>query len=688
MQRKRTHTVLLLVVAIVTYVSVIIAILGYSSLRFGGLSKQRTTSAMQSIAVNVEQLLFVMNQYASTFMSAFGTVEVDAEYYSRVILTDDELTEFKQDDLERALCDFVQSSILLKGAFFCFEEGVFSDESYQPYYHVGDSTVRQVSDLFPFTQSDLFASVQEHHHNWWHASKHKTVYNEAVLGCCMPIYVNDTAHFIGVFVMDYSLDSLGAYLRMVRPFPSCELYLLNSLGYIICETDSLYYGQSITNVPDWGTSSFGNQIADFPNLPWQIAMVTPQTDVDAFLRSYLSWVVIISLMGLVLLAGCIYLVIHTVRETTRQQEAMQTELQATATIQRSFLPASLPQLPSVDIDAMLRPAMEVAGDLYEVQHEGDYLYFMVGDVSGKGLQASLMIALVGGMFRMRVHEKHTPAGIMNLMNFAFSERNTEMLFCTVLIGRLHLSSGELMLCNAGHNLPVMNDHFVSLPAGLPVGVDATYVYTDHALQMQADDRIYCYTDGVTEAEDAKHQLFGDDRLLSLCQQHASLSAISQAVDAFAAGYPQSDDITLLTFTYHRLILHSIQDIEHLHPYLYPPTSERSLLPTTYNLLPAMAELAIEEALVNSLTHGKATYVSLLIPHPSPLTPHPSAIIEDDGLPFDPTTYNLQPATCNLQPATCNLSPEPGGHGISLIRQIAKEMKYNRVNNTNVLTLSF
>jgi len=667
MKRPGNHIVSVLLVAILVYISIIIALLGYS-MRFGQrMSKWRTNNTLQTIALNVESVLFVMNQYSSTFLSAFGGVDLDDNGFSRLVLTTDELKAFQEQDSPRLLHDFVQSNQIILGAFFCFEQGVYSDSTYQPYCHRDDTASYRMDDIYPFMQSDLFAEVKQRHHNWWHASRHLTSFNEAVLGCCTPIYLNDTAHFIGTFVMDYSLDSLGSYLRMVRPFPSSEIYVVNSLGYIICQTDSLYYGHPLTDVPDWQNSKYGNAAVAFPTLPWQVAMTTPPADVSAFMRSYLGWIALIALAGLILLSLCIYYAIRLVQRSSRQQQQMASEIHMAATIQRSFLPASLPQIPDVTVDAMLRPAMEVAGDLYEVQHEGEYLYFMVGDVSGKGLQASLMIALVGGMFRMRAREQRTPSNIMNLVNFAFSERNTEMLFCTVLIGRLHLSSGELLLCNAGHNLPVLNDRFVPLSPALPVGVEDNYPYTDYSLQLQACDRFYCYTDGVTEAENAHHQLFGDQRLLSLCQQQATLSAISQAVDDFAGGYPQSDDITLLTFTYHRLVLHSIQDIENLHPYLYPPTSESSSLPS-------MAELAIEEAMVNPLMHGQATWVSLL-----PI--HPVFLITDNGVAFDPTNYNLPPSTCHL-------SPESGGQGIALMRQIAKEITYQRIQDTNVLTLSF
>jgi len=194
-----------------------------------------------------------------------------------------------------------------------------------------------------------------------------------------------------------------------------------------------------------------------------------------------------------------------------------------------------------------------------------------------------------------------------------------------------------------------------------VGVEDNYPYIDYRMQLQACDRFYCYTDGVTEAENVHHQLFGEERLLSLCQQQATLAAISQAVDAFASGYPQSDDITLLTFTYHRLVLHSIQDIHLLHPYLSPSAS-------------GIMELAIEEAIVNPLMHGQASYVSLLINQQS-------AIIADNGIPFDPTVYSLSPVSNNL-------SPESGGQGIALMRQIAKTITYQRIREMNVLTLSF
>jgi len=653
---KRNRAVGVLLIAIAVYVGIIAAMLIYSMMFGRRMSQWRTRNAMEGIAYNVENILYVMNQYSGTFLSAFGDVEMDGDGFSRLVLTDEELWLLQDQDNGRLLHEFVQSSSLIRGAFFCFEAGVYGKDAYQPYCHRDDEQVYEMEDLYPFMESDLFATVKEKKHNWWHASRKKTAFGEQVLGCCTPIYQNDTSHFIGAFVMDYSLDSLGGYLQWARPFPSSEIYVMNSLGYIIGTTDSVYLGKTLAEVEDWRSDKFGTAMTSFPTLPWQMAMTTPREDVAAYLVDFIMKNLFLAFIGLLLLSLCIYYAIRSSRLQAVEQERMHYELQTVATIQRSLLPPSLPQLKELGIEALLQPAKEVAGDLYEVKQEGDYVYFMIGDVSGKGFQASLFMSMVSGMFRMRVREMLRPAEMVNLINKAFSERNPEMLFCTIVVGRLDVVNGELLLCNAGHNLPILDGKLVELPAGIAVGVDEDYRYKEERIWLQAGDRLYCYTDGVTEAENKAHALFGEARLLALCEQGASLGAIRESVEMFANGYAQSDDITMVELTYNKLIVRKIADIELLHEYMLGEENK-------------MAELAVEEAMVNPLMHGKASYVSVLVQGAGVYK------IEDDGVAFDPTQVKVESSPT-----------QEGGQGINLIRQICKQMCYERRGERNILTL--
>ena len=188
------------------------------------------------------------------------------------------------------------------------------------------------------------------------------------------------------------------------------------------------------------------------------------------------------------------------------------------------------------------------------------LYFIVGDVSGKGIPASLVMAVTCRMFRSVASHLDRPEEIMTSLNDSLSEGNESNMFCTAFLGVLDLNTGRLDYCNAGHNPPMVIDRdgkvcAVELVPNLPLGVFEGFPYQGQETSICKGTMLYIYTDGVNEAENRHMEQFGDDRLMSLLKDNA-VCGPDKIVDVtfadiqhHADGANQSDDITVMCIKY-------------------------------------------------------------------------------------------------------------------------------------------
>jgi len=664
MKRLNSPAILAILAAFIMYIGVLGTMYAVSVYRGHNLVQERTRTLMHSIALNIEEVLFTMGNTSTGYLSSWGAIERDKNY-TRLIITEKEKNAFTTEEMSNSIVHFVQAGSCVSGAFFCFEPGVFCEDSFQPFCHIGDTTASKVYEHFQFYDSYLYNEVKKRHTNWWHTSKHLTSYGEAVMSCCTPIYLNDTSHFIGAFVMDYSLDSLNSIMNAIKPYEEAELFIINSLGYVIAQTDTLYYGYYEQDLPIWNKKEYGNEEVEFPYLPWKLRMYTPKELVQNTLISFLNYFILYGFVGLLLIALCLVYAIRAIQKSLKKQNAIENELRMAGHIQRTLLPQDLPQCTNVNCSAFLRPAKDVAGDVYEVQQIGQYIYFMIGDVSGKGLQASMLMAMMNGLFRHEVRRNNLPSDVMKEINQAFVERNPEMLFCTMLIGRIDTESGELRICNAGHNCPILRGQFMSLNPHIALGIVSEVAYQDDIFWLRQGDSILCYTDGVTEAMTKRHQLFGEERLLQLPPK---IEEIVQAIDTFVNGAKQNDDITLLCLEFSSFVAHSIEDTSALRDYL---SKQYKLGGKELGAI----ELPLEEAIVNSLTHGQSTWVNTILEVKEGKVQ--TAEIIDNGIAYDPTQYKDTTDTDRI-----------GGQGILLIRQMTQQVLYRRVGERNHLILKF
>ncbi len=246
---------------------------------------------------------------------------------------------------------------------------------------------------------------------------------------------------------------------------------------------------------------------------------------------------------------------------TAQNEKMRTELQIAHDVQQQMVPNSgvLCRQSGLAVYGMLQPALDVAGDLYDyvfttnywgTQREVPQMYFCIGDVSDKGVPASLMMAITQGLFHHTAEMGAHLVDIVPEINRSLCEHNPHGMFCTFFAACLNLESYELRYINAGHNPIILNGRPLPMDANLPLGIDINRPYPLKSIQVNKGDTLVLYTDGITEAVNEQGQFFGLERLVSAIDNTLSADEITRrildAVTAFRGHAEQNDDMTLLT----------------------------------------------------------------------------------------------------------------------------------------------
>ncbi|MBO6032666.1 MAG: SpoIIE family protein phosphatase [Prevotella sp.] len=259
-------------------------------------------------------------------------------------------------------------------------------------------------------------------------------------------------------------------------------------------------------------------------------------------------------------------------DTTTAKERIESELRIARDIQMSMVPRTFPAFPDrrdIDLHAAIVPAKEVGGDLYDFFLQDDRLYFCVGDVSGKGIPASLTMAVAINLFRTIAKEGFSPEVIATKLNDTMSANNESAVFVTMFIGIIDLKTGNLDYCNCGHNSPVYGERrihtsqtvfrFLDVESNVPIGLWPDYTFVGGHLGDIRGSLLFVYTDGVNEAENRMQEQFGEKRMLRVLREstqpfgertpktrsHFLIDEMKCALDAFVDGAEQSDDLTML-----------------------------------------------------------------------------------------------------------------------------------------------
>ena len=243
-------------------------------------------------------------------------------------------------------------------------------------------------------------------------------------------------------------------------------------------------------------------------------------------------------------------------KTTAAKERIESELRIAREIQMSMVPHEFPQRTDLDIYASMTPAKEVGGDLYDYLLEDEILYFCLGDVSGKGVPASLFMAQTIRLFRALAKQHLMPAAIATQLNNDLTEKNDSGMFVTMFIGQLNLITGQLHFCNAGHNPPVIggDEHqgsFLEMESNAPIGLWPEIDFIGEEIETIKDRPLFIYSDGLNEAENSKQEQFGDDHILDILR-HTKFKDARHVVELMEAEVKRhradaesSDDMTIM-----------------------------------------------------------------------------------------------------------------------------------------------
>lgn len=389
-----------------------------------------------------------------------------------------------------------------------------------------------------------------------------------------------------------------------------------------------------------------------------------------------------------------------IEESTKARERMASQLRIAREIQRSLLPNgnasfSVEGGGSLILSAYQESALEVGGDLYDYVETDGRLYFIIADVSGKGIPASLMMSYVKSLFHFAAQQNMPPADIVARINDNMCADNPNNMFVTMLVGYMQSEEHKMVMANAGHNPAVLCTagvcRYLELPAGLPVGVMPDMPYAETECAIGAGDTLFVYTDGMSEAENPEGVLYGQDRLIeSVGNAVATFSTPSEVVASLAEEIRQysdnvyADDITMLCISMPEtpeLTLHLRYEVAEIDRLLAAVQAEAKRANWSDSLLNNVM-LAAEEAVVNVINYATPANpddtvdFSLLCKDGSV-----EIAVSDSGPEFDP--LRQAPEVDTDLPLE---QRKVGGLGIFLIRNLAESMEYVRKDGRNILKI--
>ena len=537
---------------------------------------------------------------------------------------------------------------------------------------------------------------------------------------------NSKGKIVAVVEADLSLEWLKDIVNEDKIYPSNERFLITGRYNLLAGEDNLLFRRALEYVKK-DSDKNGYETMEDENgrkkllfftpvggkTDWILLNVLDENDVFGKMQRIMRNLLLVAMTGLLLIGFIVWRSkrnLERLRQVNAEKERISSELRVASQIQQSMLPPNYLKKDDLEICGLLVPAREVGGDLFDYFIRDEKLFFCIGDVSGKGTPAAMLMAGTRSFFRAFSAHENNPAHIVHRINESTCQGNDTNMFVTLLIGVLDLPSGHLRYCDAGHDAPVIIHNSSTSKAAepitllsrlecnphLPAGLFDDVKYNVQETFLTPDSTLFLYTDGLTEAKNAGRKQFDLQRIDDVLKKCAErqlgpkdiLDAMTEKVHRFVNDAEQSDDLTLLAIRYTPQRFESTLS-ETLT--LKNDVSEVSVLSSFQKaLLEKMGietslarkiRLAVEEAVVNVIDYaypvGVEGNVEVCMMTDGQCL---KVVISDSGVPFDPTL---------IEDIDISLSAEErqvGGLGIHLLREIMDSVNYEHLNGYNTLTL--
>ena len=660
------------------------------------LSALMIVSLIYYLHIRQEALFVAVKRAEATLENTEKTILIRMGKIETIVNSIQPMVEYALDDPD-AMFDIarhtVESSSRIMGSGIAFKEGYYPEKGrwFEVYvgYQKGDDTLvaRQIGGPnHDYLQKEWFQEGIASQKGIWSDPYYDNAGGMTFLMTYSVPVRDQEGEVVGLIGADVAVDTFVSIIRGIKLYPNSFCTLVAGDGTTLVPPPS--------KTPKGKCHVFSEEI-DGKNL--KLTITIPDADMYKRLRQSTAFFVILALSGILTVFFISYRFVRNLwklNEVRAKEQHIEDELAIARHIQQSLLPSdSLPDIAQkVDISGLQVPAKFVGGDLYDYYIRDNKLIFCIGDVSGKGVPAALLMAIAHSLFRTISAHSYQPDRIMRELNRSISDNNPDIMFITMFLGVLDLETGLVTYCNAGHNPPILLQSeeagYLELADNLLIGVEIDKDYSSRTLQLGNGDTLFLYTDGLTEAENSQKELFGEVRTLEIAQKLCGASAEEQikamqsAVKQFVGEAEQSDDLTLLAIRYlstkeQLTLTNNIQELERLEPFLENFFNRNNLDVT---LLPSV-NLALEEALANVIMYAYPKGVQGEVSLSTNIKGEDILMeIKDKGTPFDP----LQQQEANL-----DLPLEErqiGGLGIHLIKEIMDEVEYACVGGRNVLKM--
>lgn len=565
-------------------------------------SSEKVELAINCIQEYVDGQLQRVEDVAYTLLSStFGKSTRDAE--GNVFVTIDP-THFQQPTEEQVyqyLEQFLNANPHICGAAIGFENFLYQDTKgefgFAAYVtNVSGSIERlNLGEIHDFHQREWYANAATNNKPYWSRPFRETSMGKVVTCFSVPLHGYNN-RIVGVLAVDINTENFREECAKSAPFPNAEVAIVDREFRFVSHPDSNCILRSIheTGIYDSYQADDSMRIkmmngesghytvnagtdhealfsfAPIERTGWMVSIESPREDLYGGVERMKRDTTIIAVVSILLMILCFIIFFRRLQQVSLDKAGMERELRIASAIQMGMLPKlypAFPDRPELDVYGFLKPAKSVGGDLYDYFIRDNKFFCCIGDVSGKGVPASLFMAVVRSLFRnVSLHEDN-PAKILSQLNDALSEGNDHNMFCTMFLGVMDLKTGHVDFCNAGHNAPIirqlgeegkLNVRFTHPKVNLAVGVFPDFPYEKEEIVLKPGEAIFLYTDGVTEAENTSKNLFGDEATLNAlfdARTHGCRTSkefvdhVFTHIQSYAEGTEQSDDITMLVVEY-------------------------------------------------------------------------------------------------------------------------------------------
>lgn len=503
---------------------------------------------------------------------------------SDCLYVNDNGMEFFGKHLQEHLSSFLKVNPYYFSAMFIIEKDsrqpLTKDSYYAPIISVENPTLHDLAKMQDISQSNSIKKCKESRKAMWSLPSERSGVRKKLVTYYVPIFRDSDNSFFGAFVLSINIATIDSELEIYLPYKNhgSEIFLISETNDIISSYPTIYRGSPshalldnshnksrvIINdstkqrkVLEYDKKEYFLYERTLKNSPWKIVIACNSNAVYSDAYRMRNVIYITSLIGMLLmLVSCVVIMIQ-IYHTNREKVEAEKELNMASKVQMSMLRKKDHENATSSLSAFIQPAREAGGDLYDYVEVDGKLVFCVGDVSGKGMSAALFMTQIVSLFRSATKRSTDPSVIVSSINEVLSDNNPDMTFCTLFVGTLE--GNNLLFCNAGHNAPLgipANDSdtpsFLPMMSNIAIGIMRGFQYSTETYALHQGDAIMFYTDGVTEAKNKSHQLYGEERIISSlvsrkgnAPDYCNRLVISSVRD-FVKGAVQSDDITLVT----------------------------------------------------------------------------------------------------------------------------------------------